>query len=221
MKNLFIFSIAFLASSVISAEVQDKREIAEKLCYALQATMQCDGLSMHPDTQEKINSIVGSNIQEPGSPFEKECNSGIVNAMNDKDLCNNAKKKFGCRGSDIVDLVQEKQSGNVNPCSKITKEEVAENFCYALQASAQCDNLSMRLDTEEKVNASIGVNIRSPNSPLKDNCNYGLAKAIDDKHLCKNAWDKFGCDGTEMPNLIQENPFGNKNGKMCVFNAKK
>ncbi|EXI62388.1 hypothetical protein MHD_10170 [Mannheimia granulomatis] len=95
--------------------------------------------------------------------------------------------------------------------------KLAENFCYAVQASGNCPDLNMRLDTEAKVEGIVGKKIREPNSPYADSCMKGLNKANNDKKLCENAWEKFGCTGTETAKLLQTNPFTNKTGAKCTF----
>lgn len=97
------------------------------------------------------------------------------------------------------------------------QRESASNFCYALQASAQCEDLSMRLDTEQKVVGHLGMPIRDKDSPLNDDCTKGLLKANQDQNLCQNAWRDFGCGGRVMPNLLQESPFRNKQAKLCQY----
>ncbi|MDP8172587.1 hypothetical protein QJU89_05910 [Pasteurella skyensis] len=96
-------------------------------------------------------------------------------------------------------------------------QKLAENFCYALQASGNCNELNMRLDTERKVNALLDEPVRKPNGKYSDSCWKGLKKANNDKNLCTNAWEKFGCYGTETARLLQTNPFTNKTGAKCSF----
>lgn len=99
------------------------------------------------------------------------------------------------------------------------KSEMAENFCYALQASMLCDNLKMRIDTEGKVKEVVGAEIRGPGSPHNQACLQGLSKAFEEENggLCSNAWRDFGCSGKKLSGLIQENPFKVKNAMLCEF----
>jgi hypothetical protein len=99
------------------------------------------------------------------------------------------------------------------------KSELAEDFCYALQASMLCDNLKMRIDTEGKVKEIIGVEIRGPGAPHNQACLQGLNKAFEEEHggLCSNVWRDFGCSGEKLSGLIQENPFKVKNAMLCEF----
>lgn len=101
-----------------------------------------------------------------------------------------------------------------------TKEEkeLVYNFCYALQATAECDNLSMRLDTEAKIQEKVQVSeIRSSDSAFGDICTQGISDALKDKNICKVAWEKYGCAGSVTPRLLQENPFNNPNAVVCQF----
>lgn len=84
--------------------------------------------------------------------------------------------------------------------------QAVENFCYALQATGNCSELAMRLDTRETLEAKIGAKADAPDSPYNEACKSGLAKATEDKQLCRNAWARFGCGGNVMPNLLQQNP---------------
>lgn len=95
--------------------------------------------------------------------------------------------------------------------------ELAANFCYALQASAQCEGLTMRLDTEQKLAERLGMPIRDSGSPLNDDCTKGLMKANEDKNLCRNAWRNFGCNGAVTAKLLQESPFGNNQAQLCQY----
>ena len=84
--------------------------------------------------------------------------------------------------------------------------KIAENFCYAVHASGNCPELSMRLDTREKVETMVGSELGTPQSLYAEACMTGLSKATEDKQLCRNAWARFGCGGSVMPNLLQQNP---------------
>ena len=97
---------------------------------------------------------------------------------------------------------------------------LAQKFCYSLQAAMICNDLQMRLDTEDKIESFIGEKIRGPKSRYSDNCMKGLNQAFKDekKGLCDKAWEKYGCSGTDIPKLIQESPFGKPNGMLCEYN---
>lgn len=95
-------------------------------------------------------------------------------------------------------------AASVVPTAENSK--IAENFCYAVHASGNCPELSMRLDTREKVEAMVGSELGTPQSLYAEACMTGLSKATEDKQLCRNAWARFGCGGGEMPNLLQQNP---------------
>lgn len=95
-------------------------------------------------------------------------------------------------------------AASVVPTAENSK--IAENFCYAVHASGNCPELSMRLDTREKVEAMVGSELGTPQSLYAEACMTGLSKATEDKQLCRNAWARFGCGGSIMPNLLQQNP---------------
>ena len=85
--------------------------------------------------------------------------------------------------------------------------ELVEAFCYALQVSMFCDDLKMGVDTEGKIEKQLGTEIRGPKSPYNKDCLKGLNKALDaydaGKTNCLDAWEKYGCSGSEVPRLIQ------------------
>lgn len=101
--------------------------------------------------------------------------------------------------------------------AELSNEAVAENFCFALQATSQCDNLQMRLDTEQKIETMVGTEIRGPKSPYRDACMAGIAKAFGDTRICETVWHEFGCYGTTQAGLIQQNPFTSSNPVLCKF----
>ena len=98
---------------------------------------------------------------------------------------------------------------------KYSKEEalLSESFCYSLQASLECDNLYMKINTEKTIIKNIGEKIRGQDSPYNDSCLKGLLQAESDlkKGLCKKAWENFGCNGKKIPTLLQ------KSGSLCNF----
>lgn len=98
-------------------------------------------------------------------------------------------------------------------------EELVRKFCYALQASTLCENLSMRLDTEAKFEKQVGGRFQGPDTPYSTECTVGLGRALEDEHngLCNKAWKKYGCDGKDIPGLLQNNPFRNRNGILCEY----
>ena len=101
------------------------------------------------------------------------------------------------------------QKGNAKDPS-----ELAFGFCYALQASMICNDLNMRVDTEKKIEKQVGAKLRGPQSPYNKDCMAGLDKAFEDenKGLCKVAWEKYGCEGSEVPRLIFK-----KRGAYCIY----
>lgn len=99
-----------------------------------------------------------------------------------------------------------------------SNKKLVQDFCYSLQASGQCNNLSMRFGTEDEIDKIVGTQVRGPNSPYNQECLLGIQKAIqDDKKSCKKAWDDFGCFGKKRTGLVQSNA-SDKNGSFCKFN---
>lgn len=99
-------------------------------------------------------------------------------------------------------------------------EKLVRAFCYAIQASAVCSELAMRGDTEPRVEQQVGGAFRGPKSPYKNDCWRGLgdaAKDEQDKVICTKAWDKYGCSGTEVKGLLQENAVGNSDAQVCRY----
>lgn len=95
---------------------------------------------------------------------------------------------------------------------------LVKSFGYALQASLLCDNLSMRLDTEDKIKEKINANTRE--GVYGEDYMFGFTTAItDDKKgvVCKEAWLHFGCNGDIEANLLQENPFKLQNPTLCKY----
>lgn len=116
----------------------------------------------------------------------------------------------------ITDNVSQAKSEPKEPTKE--QKELVYNFCYALQATGQCKNLIMRLDTEPKIQKQLQVeDIRSPNSVFGNTCMQGITDAVKDKNVCVVAWEKYGCAGSVTPRLLQESPFGNKNAVLCEF----
>lgn len=95
------------------------------------------------------------------------------------------------------------------------KTELVSDFCYALQASAICQDLNMRLDTEDKVESLVGGKFRAPDTPYTYVCMTAITRADSDesKGLCRLAWQQYGCQGTKMPSLLY------KRDDFCKFNG--
>lgn len=95
--------------------------------------------------------------------------------------------------------------------------KLAEAFGYAMQASGNCPELNMRLDTSDKITKIVGEDPTDKASKYNESYFNGLMKANDDKKLCANAWKRFGCQGKEVAKLLQTSPFTNKTGEKCTF----
>ena len=101
------------------------------------------------------------------------------------------------------------------------KHQLATGLCYSMQAIGACQNLNMRLGLEQLVNDKVGQEVRNSKSDYFQSCLAGNAAANEDdiaNTLCSNAWERYGCDGSEVVGLLQENPFQNKDGVFCEFN---
>lgn|SRR5262249_37094244 len=98
-------------------------------------------------------------------------------------------------------------------------EKLVFSYCYALQASALCDGLQVRLDTEEKIENIVGGKFRGPQGSHNETCLEAVTKANDDedKGVCRIAWDKYGCFGNDTPKLIQQSAFTIENAATCPF----
>lgn len=98
-------------------------------------------------------------------------------------------------------------------------EKLVFSYCYALQASALCDGLQVRLDTEEKIEKMVGGKFRGPDGTHNKICMEAIMKANNDegKGVCRIAWDKYGCFGNETPKLIQQSAFTVENAATCPF----
>ena len=95
---------------------------------------------------------------------------------------------------------------------------LVKSFAYSLQAGQLCDDLKMRLDTENKVKQKIGTDTRT--GIYNKDYMVGINSAFADNEkgtLCKEAWLHFGCDGDIEANLLQANPFKIKNAKLCEY----
>lgn len=103
--------------------------------------------------------------------------------------------------------------------NKEEAEKMVFSYCYALQASALCDGLQVRLDTEDKVEKIVGGKFRDPNATHNNICMEAIIKANADegKGVCKIAWEKYGCYGNEIPKLIQQSAFTVENAATCPF----
>lgn len=132
-------------------------------------------------------------------------------------------EQSGSQSADVTVHAESDDNGVTDTASEPEFEpgeennRIAENFCYVIYATGNCNDLIMRMDTREKVEKIVGAEINSPQSPYSDACLEGLMKAQEDKSLCNNAWKQFGCSGSVMPNLIQQSPFGNDNPILCKF----
>ncbi|MBM7423853.1 hypothetical protein [Spongiibacter marinus] len=97
--------------------------------------------------------------------------------------------------------------------------DLVENFCYALQAMALCDGISMRVDTEKKLEAKVGGPLRGRDSKYNGVCMAGISNAFDDeqKGLCEKAWNQFGCFGSVEPKLLQKSSYGRSDHVLCEY----
>jgi len=95
---------------------------------------------------------------------------------------------------------------------------LVKSFAYSLQAGLMCDDLKMRLDTENKIKDKIGTDTRQ--GTYNKDYMQGLNIALSDNEkglLCKEAWSHFGCSGDIEANLLQQNPMTNPNAELCQY----
>ncbi|VAW48153.1 hypothetical protein MNBD_GAMMA03-905, partial [hydrothermal vent metagenome] len=97
------------------------------------------------------------------------------------------------------------------------QKSLVKNYCYAQQAALLCDYLQMRVDTQEKIENQIGAKIND--TKYNKICLQGISEAFDDenKGLCSKLWKQYGCNGNNIPRLIQENPFKKSNANLCEY----
>jgi hypothetical protein len=110
------------------------------------------------------------------------------------------------------------------------KSELAYQFCYALEASSRCDNVSMRLDTPVKFQEQIGGDFRGLNTLYGRDCMEGIQAALTllepegaseeidaaERQHCPTFEADYGCYGTKIPGLLQSN-VSNPNGDFCEY----
>lgn len=103
-----------------------------------------------------------------------------------------------------------------------THQKLVYDYCVALQASFVCNSLQMRFDTERKVEAVIGGEVRSTEALYDSDCSKGISYALQQRReaqttFCATVWQNYGCFGIETPKLIQEHPLENSNPSICAF----
>jgi len=132
---------------------------------------------------------------------------------------------FGEKPKEEVILEEEKipvKKEIVREPTKVTYSEahgaLVKSFAYSLQAGQLCDNLKMRLDTEDKVKQKIRTDTRT--GIYNKDYMIGINSAFADNEqgtLCNQAWANFGCGGDIEANLLQANPFKVKNAQLCEY----
>lgn len=197
-----------LSNSEISYSAQDYSIIVNK-----NGEFKSDGFSYHGKQLQGI--------------YKAELISYFNNNWQNSNILSQLK---GYHGKEIIngEKIETNYTINIEPISsqknnlfkKKTKyAELTQKFCYALQASMLCDNLKMRIDTEGKITAEVGTKIRGPGSIYNNDCMDGLNQALEEENmgLCTNAWKRYGCFGNDIPKLIQENRFRNRNAVLCEY----
>ena len=98
-------------------------------------------------------------------------------------------------------------------------EKLVSSYCYALQASAICKGLQMRLDTESKIEKMVGGKFRGPDGSHNQICFQAIMEAdADEKNgVCRIAWEKYGCFGNDIPKLLQQSSSMGSNALTCPF----
>lgn len=86
-------------------------------------------------------------------------------------------------------------------------------FGFALQAAGSCSALQMRVDTENKVNSGRSL-------PIRDGDGYqdGLFYVMDHPDTaCQEAWERFGCSGSEAKGLLQHSSKMGASRRLCEY----
>jgi len=92
-------------------------------------------------------------------------------------------------------------------------EEASAAFGYALQAMGSCDDYTVHMQTESKLEREYGVPLRGRNSEFRAVHMEGVMRFVDEESelgnekACQNAWKRVGPSGSEYPGLLMDNPF--------------
>lgn len=105
MKKLVVLT-AILTTSFVFANDKANHKLAEDFGYALQASGSCSELNMRLDTSGKVAEILGEDPSDKTSKYNESYFNGLMKANDDKKLCVNAWKKFGCQGTETAKLLQ-------------------------------------------------------------------------------------------------------------------
>lgn len=99
------------------------------------------------------------------------------------------------------------------------KHVLVTQFCEALHAEAMCDNVSMHHDTRNRVQKLIGEDFEAASSQYREDCDAALLvwHRVDPERMCPQIKQKYDCNGTDQPALLQDNPFQNPDGEFCSF----
>lgn len=85
------------------------------------------------------------------------------------------------------------------PITANAEQDMSYHFGYALQAAMSCPALQMRMDTERKVSADYGSDVRSGPEYME-----GLGAVIDDgQEACDKAQQRYACNGSSVKGLLQ------------------
>ena len=166
------------------------------------------------NTSKLYDSCINKGVQ-----YVRETKQRILEKLKEEDLEKNHK----------INLIFEKEikicKGTYEKKEKLPHEDLVYGFCYSLMidtAQDGCDkNYRIRVDTERKIENKIGFSPRGEdNKDYKKVCSEAFSYVIEYKEkACRTAWEKYGCNGSKVPKLLQINEYG-PNGKdvLCEYN---
>jgi hypothetical protein len=73
------------------------------------------------------------------------------------------------------------------------------------------------MDTQQKIENRVGAKITD--RKYNKTCLQGISEAFEDKgkDICSKVWKKFGCNGDDLPRLVQENSFKKADANLCEY----
>lgn len=101
----FILAVGLAAGTVTTSFAND--ELIKDFCFSLQASMICDDLRTHMQTESRIEAIVGGSFRS-----HPACMAGLMEAFEEEEsdpvmLCENTWRRFGCNGVERAGLVMQ------------------------------------------------------------------------------------------------------------------
>ncbi|MCV6637888.1 hypothetical protein [Candidatus Albibeggiatoa sp. nov. NOAA] len=111
-------------------------------------------------------------------------------------------------------IFNEEQTTMLLDLNKKEHSKLVKGYCYVLEAVKACGNLTMNANTKSKVRRYVGQTVNELSSIYGVDCAIGFRLMSSDKKngLCQKAWQRYGCNGSEIPRLIY-----NVNEEYCEF----